>query len=95
MQRDGVSFSEGNAFFPSFVGNPFRRNQTADLTDPHAVVDESLLVKGTTNLRIVDAGVIPDAPNGNIHTTVTAVASRGVELIAQARQQQNGQADFT
>jgi choline dehydrogenase len=61
--------------------------------DPLAVVDESLLVKGTTNLRVVDAGVIPSAPNGNIHTTVAAVASRGAELIAQLRQ--DGQTDFT
>ena len=55
--------------------------------DPLAVVNETLLVKGTTNIRVVDAGVIPNAPNGNIHTTVVAVAARGSELIAQARYQ--------
>ena len=55
--------------------------------DPMAVVDETLLVRNTTNLRIVDAGVIPSAPNGNTHSTVTVVASRGAELIAQARVQ--------
>jgi len=54
-------------------------------TDPDSVVDENLLVRGTLNLRIVDAGVIPSAPNGNIHSTVTVIASRGADLIAMAR----------
>ena len=54
-------------------------------TDSDSVVDENLLVRGTLNLRIVDAGVIPSAPNGNIHSTVTVIASRGADLIALAR----------
>lgn len=53
--------------------------------DPMAVVDERLLVRGMANLRIVDAGVLPGPPNGNIHSTVTAVASRAADLIAKDR----------
>jgi choline dehydrogenase-like flavoprotein len=53
--------------------------------DAMTVVDERLLVRGTLNLRIVDAGVIAGAPNGNVHSTVTVVASRGADMIAQAR----------
>ena len=58
-------------------------------TDPDSVVDENLLVRGTSNLRIVDAGVIPSAPNGNVHSTVMVVASRGADLIAKARTNNN------
>jgi choline dehydrogenase-like flavoprotein len=53
--------------------------------DPMTVVDEQLMVRGTQNLRVVDAGVIAGAPSGNVHCTVTVVASRGADLIARAR----------
>ena len=53
--------------------------------DPLAVVDERLRVRGVKNLRIVDAGVIPIIPNGNTHSTVCVVASRGAEMIIADR----------
>jgi len=53
--------------------------------DPMAVVDERLRVRGVEGLRIVDAGVIPHVPNGNIHSTVCAVSSRAADLMAEDR----------
>jgi len=50
-------------------------------SDPDAVVDEHLRVMGFSNLRIVDAGVMPIIPNGNTHSTVCAIALRAVDLI--------------
>jgi len=49
--------------------------------DAGAVVDAHLRVRGTEGLRIVDASVIPHIPNGNVHSTVCAVAARGVDIM--------------
>ncbi|CAB9502024.1 Oxygen-dependent choline dehydrogenase [Seminavis robusta] len=53
--------------------------------DPLAVLDESLRVRLVDGLRVFDAAAIPYVPNGNTHSTVCAVASRGVDLILAER----------
>lgn len=45
------------------------------------VVDEKLIVYGTSNLRIVDASIFPLIPRGNIQSTVYAVAERAADII--------------
>ena len=45
------------------------------------VVDSSLLVYGTRNLRVVDASVFPLIPRANIQSTVYAVAERAADSI--------------
>lgn len=47
------------------------------------VVDERLMVYGTTNLRIVDASIFPVIPRGNIQSTVYAVAERAADLVKE------------
>jgi choline dehydrogenase len=62
-------------------------------SDTLAVVNERLAVRGVQGLRIVDAGVIPQVPNGNTHSTVCVVASRGAELIEQDRRKASQQSN--
>jgi choline dehydrogenase-like flavoprotein len=45
------------------------------------VVDSRFRVWGTTNLRVVDASVIPIATRGNTQSSVYAIAERAVDLI--------------
>lgn len=45
------------------------------------VVDESLKVYGTANLRICDASIIPILPRGNILSTVYALAEKGADIL--------------
>ena len=45
------------------------------------VVDQHLIVHGTTNLRVVDASIFPLIPRGNIQSSVYAVAERAADLI--------------
>ena len=49
------------------------------------VVDGSLMVHGTTNLRVVDASVFPLIPRGNIQSSVYAVAERAADIIKRER----------
>jgi choline dehydrogenase/4-pyridoxate dehydrogenase len=50
-------------------------------TDPDAVVDEQLRVKGAEGLRVVDASVMPDAIGGNINAAVIMIAERAAEIV--------------
>ncbi|KAL8725822.1 MAG: hypothetical protein Q9166_007109 [cf. Caloplaca sp. 2 TL-2023] len=45
------------------------------------VVDEQLIVHGTTNLRVVDASIIPLEPRANIQSSVYAIAERAADII--------------
>ncbi|KAL8646383.1 MAG: hypothetical protein Q9210_006172 [Variospora velana] len=47
------------------------------------VVNERLIVYGTTNLRVVDASIMPLEPRGNIQSSVYAIAERAADIIRQ------------
>jgi 4-pyridoxate dehydrogenase len=49
--------------------------------DPRTVVTPDLKVKGLAGLRVVDASVMPDLPNGNINAAVLMIAERAADLI--------------
>jgi len=50
-------------------------------SDPMAVVDRELRVRGVEGLRVVDASVIPDMPGGNINAPIIMIAERAADLI--------------
>lgn len=52
-------------------------------TDPLAVVDGRLRVRGVTGLRVADASVIPSMITGNIHAAVAAIAERAADFLRE------------
>ncbi|TAL03731.1 MAG: GMC oxidoreductase [Rhodospirillaceae bacterium] len=54
-------------------------------TDPTAVVDPQLRVRGVTGLRVVDCSVMPTQVSGNTNGPVMALAWRAAELISGSR----------
>jgi choline dehydrogenase len=53
-------------------------------SDPLAVVDPQLRVRGVAGLRVMDASVMPTLISGNTNAPVMAMAERAAELIRQA-----------
>lgn len=47
------------------------------------VVDTSLKVYGTSNIRVVDASVMPFQVCGHLQSTVYAVAERAADIIKE------------
>ena len=57
--------------------------------DPLAVVNEKLQVRGVNGLRIVDASIMPNIPNGNTHSTICVIASIAADIIHKDRIEKN------
>jgi len=51
--------------------------------DPMAVVDSRLRVLGVRGLRVVDAGVMPTIPSGNINSPTLMIAQKAAEWILE------------
>jgi choline dehydrogenase/4-pyridoxate dehydrogenase len=54
-------------------------------SDPMAVVDTELKLRGIDGLRVVDASVLPDLPTGNINAAVIMAAEKAADMIRGVR----------
>lgn len=50
-------------------------------SDPMAVVDPTLRVRGVDGLRVADASIMPTVPSNNIHAPVLMIAEKAAEMI--------------
>ncbi|KAJ5939328.1 hypothetical protein N7466_002462 [Penicillium verhagenii] len=82
-----VSADSGDEGWSSFLKSNFRSNfhpiTTAGMMPKEigGVVNTSLKVYGTTNVRVVDASIIPFQVCGHLQSTVYAVAERAADII--------------
>jgi len=81
----GITTSAGlRAWIRGTVGSYWHPAGTCRIgpdTDPGAVVDPQLRVRGITGLRVADASVMPVIPNAPLNATVLAIAEKAASLI--------------
>lgn len=80
-----LGFALNNYIYANHLPNAHWVGSARMGNDTMAVVDENLRVYGTEGLRIVDASIMPNVPNGNTHSTVCVIASRAADLIYSSR----------
>ena len=52
-------------------------------SDPFAVVDDRLAVRGVAGLRVIDASVMPRITSGNTNAPTVMIAEKGAEFVRQ------------
>ncbi|MDB5535284.1 MAG: putative glucose-methanol-choline oxidoreductase protein, partial [Devosia sp.] len=52
-------------------------------SDPMAVVDQRLRVRGVEGLRVIDCSIIPFIPSGNTNAPAMAIGSKAAAMIAE------------
>jgi choline dehydrogenase len=54
-------------------------------SDPMAVVDDTLRVRGIDRLRVIDASIMPTLVSGNTNAAVIMIAEKGADFVKAAR----------
>ena len=54
-------------------------------SDPTAVLDERLRVRGIERLRVIDASAMPRITSGNTNSPVVMIAEKGAAMILEDR----------
>ena len=52
-------------------------------SDPAAVVDERLRVRGFERLRVIDASIMPTVVSGNTNAAAVMIGDKGADMVLE------------
>jgi choline dehydrogenase-like flavoprotein len=88
--RPGPAVGDGDAELVHAAGDigttifhPVGTAKMGLASDPFAVVDERLRVRGLENLRVIDASVMPTITSGNTNTPTIMIADKGAAMVIE------------
>ena len=88
--RPGPAVGDGDAELVQAAGDigttifhPVGTAKMGLASDPLAVVDERLKVRGLERLRVIDASVMPTITSGNTNTPTIMIAAKGAEMVME------------
>lgn len=66
--------------------HPAGTAKMGNATDPTAVVDSQLKVKGVKGLRVADGSIMPNVVTGNLGAPIIMIGEKAADLIKQDHQ---------
>lgn len=83
---DEVALQQAASEIGTTIFHPVGTAKMGTKDDPMAVVDERLRVYGVSNLRVIDASIMPTITSGNTNTPTVMIAEKGARMmVADAR----------
>src|ERR1700752_1864288 len=80
---DAASLAKAAGDIGTTIFHPVGTAKMGTTTDPMAVVDERLRFYGLSNLRIIDASIMPTITAGNTNPPTAMIAEKGASMILE------------